>query len=107
MADHSSEQPAHKATTKPWAEVAAAKRAVRDEHVKKHANVYKDASLAADVVDIETLTDLLGSGKASAEQLIRAYIARACEAQRKVISATYMPGPDMSQVTGRSTNSGR
>ncbi|KLU89838.1 hypothetical protein MAPG_08807 [Magnaporthiopsis poae ATCC 64411] len=83
MADHSSDQQPAKAATKPWADVVAAKRAIRDEHVQKHSHADSDANLAADVVDIETLTGLLESGKVSAEQLIRAYIARACEAQHK------------------------
>ncbi|KAL8389035.1 hypothetical protein RB595_008841 [Gaeumannomyces hyphopodioides] len=70
----------------PWADVVAAKRVIRDEQLRKHAPTSQDpdsASLGADLVEIEALTDLLASGKVSAEQLTRAYIARACEAQSK------------------------
>ncbi|KAK1993219.1 amidase [Colletotrichum falcatum] len=72
---------------RPWTEVAAVKRAARDAQVRKHESTdvasASAATLGADVVDIETLTDLLRSGQVSAEGLIRAYVARACEAHRK------------------------
>lgn len=64
---------------RPWAEVVAAKRAIRDAHVGKHELVNKGSgtdTLGADVVDVEALLDLLRSGKVSAQELIRAYIGR-------------------------------
>ncbi|KAK1958764.1 amidase [Colletotrichum sublineola] len=69
-----------------WTEVAAAKRAIRDAQLRKHEPTDGDsasARLGVDVVDIEALTDLLRLGRVSAEELIHAYIARACDAQRK------------------------
>ncbi|EFQ25711.1 amidase [Colletotrichum graminicola M1.001] len=79
-----SEHPADKAWS--WTEVAAAKRAARDAQLGKYEltdGVSSSATLGADEVDIETLMDLLRSGQVSAEELIRAYIERACKAQSK------------------------
>ncbi|KAK2054570.1 amidase [Colletotrichum caudatum] len=80
----SSKHPADKDGS--WTEVADAKRAARDAQLRKHESanaVSASTGLGADVVDIETLTGLLRTGQASAEELTRAYIARACAAQSK------------------------
>ncbi|KAI9039902.1 amidase [Aspergillus affinis] len=70
----------------PWAVVLAAKRAIRDAQVQKHAPANSDPrsdTLGANIVDVEALTSLLSCEKVSAEELIRAYIGRAREAQKK------------------------
>ncbi|KAJ3527321.1 hypothetical protein NM208_g9725 [Fusarium decemcellulare] len=70
-----------------WTEVVAAKRAIQDRQLQKYYTESRHLdshSLGAHIVDIEALTGLLRSGQASTEELIRAYIGRACEAQKKV-----------------------
>lgn len=66
--------------SRPWNEVVAEKRAIREAQLARHAPAANgdsgSATLGADLVEIEALTSLLESGQASAEDLTRAYIAR-------------------------------
>ncbi|KAB8225849.1 amidase signature domain-containing protein [Aspergillus novoparasiticus] len=73
-------------SNRSWTEVVTAKRAIRDTQIRKHEATNRNGSfdiLGADIAEVKTLTNLLGSGQVSAEDMIRAYIGRACEAQRK------------------------
>ncbi|GKU10381.1 amidase [Fusarium langsethiae] len=72
-------------TPRPWTEVVATKRAIRDAHLQKY---HPDAklglnALGAEIVDVQDITNLLETNQISACDLIHAYIARACEAQSK------------------------
>jgi hypothetical protein len=63
---------------KPWTEVVAAKRAVRDAIIQKHQpdiNLQL-LPLGPDAVDIEYIINLLETKQVSALDLIRNYIAR-------------------------------
>ncbi|KAH8651267.1 amidase signature domain-containing protein [Xylariales sp. PMI_506] len=69
-----------------WTEVVTAKRAIRDAHLRKYQSSNEEPSLnilRGGIVEVEALTNLLSSGRVSAEELIRAYIGRACEAHKK------------------------
>ena len=66
--------------SKPWTEVVAKKRAIREAQLAKYVPAANGdpgpAAPGADLVEIEALTSLLESGQTSAENLTRAYIAR-------------------------------
>lgn len=66
--------------SRPWTEVVAKKRAIREAQLTQYAPAANgdsgSATLGADLVEIGALTSLLESGQASAEDLTRAYIAR-------------------------------
>ncbi|GAB7330597.1 hypothetical protein MBLNU13_g02179t1 [Cladosporium sp. NU13] len=69
-----------------WTDVAARKQTIRNEHIKKHLTDSVDSSLIAQITDIEnvdSLTALIEKGEFSAEEVVRAYIVNACEAQTK------------------------
>ncbi|KAK6819193.1 hypothetical protein RU639_008045 [Aspergillus parasiticus] len=73
-------------SNRSWTEVVTAKRAIRDAQIRKHEAANRNGSfdiLGADTADVKTLTNLLESGQVSAEDMIRTYIGRACEAQKK------------------------
>jgi len=66
---------------RPWTQVVAAKRAIRDAHLRKHEPANRDPAtsilgVGADIVNVKALTNLLRSGQVSAGELIRAYIGR-------------------------------
>ncbi|KAJ1706284.1 hypothetical protein NYO67_11552 [Aspergillus flavus] len=64
-------------SNRSWTEVVTAKRAIRDAQIRKHEAANRNGSvdiLGADIADVKTLTNLLGSGQVSAEDMIRTYI---------------------------------
>ncbi|KAB8209213.1 amidase signature domain-containing protein [Aspergillus parasiticus] len=72
-------------SNRSWTEVVTAKRAIRDAQIRKHEAANRNGSfdiLGADIADVKTLTNLLESGQVSAENMIRTYIGRACEAPK-------------------------
>ncbi|KAJ4137149.1 Acetamidase [Fusarium equiseti] len=70
---------------KPWTEVVAAKRGIRDAIVQEHRPDINSqlTPLGSNAVDIQAIINLLQAKQVSALDLIRNYIARACEAQQK------------------------
>ncbi|EXJ83636.1 hypothetical protein A1O1_07260 [Capronia coronata CBS 617.96] len=71
---------------RPWTEVAAAKRAEREAHLKNHSRCRIDPSAHAQITQIDNvaaLTDLLEKGSISAEDVVVAYIDKACQAQEE------------------------
>ena len=62
---------------RPWTEVVAAKRAIREEHIKNPRDLSKTrrpVTNFTELADIETLTKLYQSGQASVQEVITAYI---------------------------------
>lgn len=62
-----------------WTDVVAAKRATRDELVKKHlarSNVSPLAANIAKIDNIRALTQLLEKGEVSAEDVMSVYITK-------------------------------
>lgn len=62
-----------------WTEVVAAKRAIRDKHIEEHRSTSVNSSPAAKITkisDIDSLTRLIESGDVSAEDVVKAYIAK-------------------------------
>ncbi|KXJ88814.1 amidase [Microdochium bolleyi] len=78
----SSNQPA-----RPWTDVVREKRAQRDAILSRHhaddAQVALLSHAGSPIVNVEQVTSLLAIGNITAEELTRAYIARACEAHKK------------------------
>ena len=68
--------------TKPrtvWTDVVAAKRAIRTQLIEKHRDVSKSSSSTIKVTriaDISSLTQSLGLGEISAEDVVNAYIIK-------------------------------
>lgn len=61
-----------------WRDIVAAKRATRDELIKKHL-IWSKISPAADITnvdDISALTQLLEKGEVSAEDVVNMYITK-------------------------------
>lgn len=82
---------------RPWEEVAAAKRAIRDGEVAKHHVAFKNFKTSAhimDIGDVSSLTKLLECGSVSAEEVITAYIQRSveCERHREALQLTEVQG---------------
>jgi hypothetical protein len=66
-------------TKTAWTDVVAAKRAIRNEHIERHRSTFANSPLAAkilDIADIDSLIQLLEGGEASAEDVVKAYIAK-------------------------------
>ncbi|PIG85341.1 hypothetical protein AARAC_002797 [Aspergillus arachidicola] len=64
-------------TNRSWTEVVAAKRAIRNAQIREHEAANRNGSFdifGADIADVQTLTNLLGSGQVAAEDIVRAYI---------------------------------
>jgi len=62
-----------------WTDVVARKQTIRNEHVKEHLNTAVDPSVIAritDIKDVDSLTLLIEKGEISAEDIVRAYIAK-------------------------------
>lgn len=62
-----------------WTEVVAAKRAIRDRHIEEHRSMSMNSSPTAKITkvsDIDSLTRLIESGDVSAEDVVKAYIAK-------------------------------
>ncbi|KAF2994373.1 hypothetical protein E8E13_001705 [Curvularia kusanoi] len=68
----------------PWTEIAAEKRANQDAHIDEHCSRNKEVcSDSNTLADIQTLTNSIKRGKLSAEDVIKAYIDKACAAHEK------------------------
>jgi hypothetical protein len=92
---------------RPWAEIVATKRSIREDTLHKYQperEYSRENTLGEKLVDINDITTLLETGQVSALELIRTYIGRqvyayissyiktnrryrACEAQVKVTVA--------------------
>lgn len=64
---------------KPWTEIVAAKRAIRDARIQKYQPENRASDLdilVSEDYNAQELTDMLENGQVTAEELIRAYIIR-------------------------------
>ncbi|KAM0723626.1 hypothetical protein Q7P37_000614 [Cladosporium fusiforme] len=67
---------------RPWAEVVAAKRAIRAAEIANHKTPPQQSKIT-EIDDVVALAELIQSGRASAEEVVLAYIAKACQAHEK------------------------
>ncbi|KAI1813874.1 amidase [Poronia punctata] len=66
-----------------WQDIAKRKREIQQELISQHENTAQTS-----ITDISSLDDLsakLSSGELSSEDVVRAYISRACEAHKKIL----------------------
>jgi hypothetical protein len=62
-----------------WTDVVAAKRATRSELIEKHRSASESSPIVSKITkiaDVDSLTRLIASKEASAEDVIRAYISK-------------------------------
>jgi hypothetical protein len=62
-----------------WTDVVARKQTIRNEHIKKHIITSVEPSVIAritDIKDVDSFTLLIEKGEISAQDIVRAYIAK-------------------------------